>query len=163
MSVTDELLKNNESYSTSHGRKPLSIRSAKQLAIVACMDSRMDIFGMLGLQLGEAHVIRNAGGSVTDDVLRSLVMSQRLLGTTEIMLIHHTECGAQMIKDDEFREQIAAEVGFKPPFAMQAFAGPENDLRESLRFLRNSPFLLHRNVRAFVCDTETGKLHEVTL
>jgi len=163
MSVTEEYLKNNGNYESNDGRGALPMPPSKHVAVVACMDARLDVYRILGLVEGEAHVIRNAGGVVTDDALRSLVISQRLLGTKEIILIHHTDCGMLTFKDDELREKISAEVGEKPLFALQAFDDLDRDVREGLHRVHSNPFLLHRDaVRGFIFDVATGKLHEVT-
>ena len=133
-----------------------------QVAVVTCMDSRLKIFELLGLDDEEAHVIRNAGGVVTDDVIRSLAVSQRLLGTTEIILLHHTDCGLQKITDDEFQREIEQETGSRPPWAVQAFTDAARDVHESIGRIRASPFLPHKdNIRGFVLDVATGKLNEV--
>ena len=162
MSATDRYLENNAQYRPNEGHGALPMPPSQHLAVVACMDARLDVYRILGLKEGEAHVIRNAGGVVTDDVLRSLVISQRLLGTTEIVLIHHTDCGMLTFKDDELREKIAAEVGEKPLFALQAFSDLEEDVREGLHRIRGNPFIPHRErVRGFVFDVDTGKLREV--
>jgi carbonic anhydrase len=132
------------------------------VAVVACMDSRMRIFPMLGLTGGEAHVIRNAGGTVTDDVVRSLAVSQRLLGTTEIMLIHHTDCGMQKTTEDQFKGALEAETGIRPPWAVEAFTDAASDVRQSIGRLKSSPFIPHKNaIRGFVFDVDTGRLREV--
>jgi carbonic anhydrase len=163
MSVTEDYIKNNENYTSNAGRGALPMPPSKHVAVLACMDARLDVYRILGLGEGEAHVIRNAGGVVTDDALRSLVISQRLLGTKEIILIHHTDCGMLTFKDDELREKIGAEVGEKPLFAFQAFDDLERDVREGLHRIHRNPFLLQRDaVRGFVFDVATGKLHEVT-
>jgi carbonic anhydrase len=162
MSVTDELLRNNEAYAESFGKGDLPTPPAKGIAIVACMDARLDLHALLGLEEGDAHVIRNAGGVVTDDAIRSLVISQRLLGTTEIMLIHHTGCGMQTFSDDDFRRQIAADTGVKPPWAAEAFDDLESDVRGSIARIEASPFVPHKeSVRGFVYDVATGRLSEV--
>lgn len=163
MSVTDQYLVNNENYRSNAGGGALPMPPAKHVAVLACMDARLNVYAILGLREGEAHVIRNAGGVVTDDALRSLVISQRLLGTSEIILIHHTDCGMLTFKDDQVREQIAAEVGEKPLFALQAFNDLEADVRESIRRIRRNPFLPHADARGFVFDVATGKLNEVHL
>lgn len=162
MSVTDELLANNERYASSFDKADLSPPPAKRVAVVACMDARLNPFGMLGLTEGDAHVIRNAGGVVTDDVIRSLAISQRLLGTEEIVLVHHTGCGMLTFKDDEFRRQIEAQTGIKPEWAAEAFDDLDADVRQSIARVKNSPFIQNKeNVRGFVCDVETGRLREV--
>jgi carbonic anhydrase len=135
---------------------------AKHIAIIACMDARLNVYGALGLNEGEAHVIRNAGGVITEDGIRSLAISQRLLGTTEIVLIHHTDCGMLTFTDDEFTKSIQEEVGVKPPWAAEAFPDVEEDVRQSLARVRNSPFIPRKDsVRGFVFDVATGRLNEV--
>ena len=138
------------------------MRPARHLAVVACMDSRLDVFGALGLDLGEAHVIRNAGGIVSDDVIRSLAISQRRLGTVEIILIQHTDCGMLQITDDGFRRELQAATGVAPPFAIESFTDLDGNVRQSLERLRNSPFLAHRDrIRGFVYEVDTGALREI--
>ncbi len=161
MSVTDGLLANNERYAESfHG--PLPLLPSAHLAVVACMDSRMKIFALLGLQDGEAHIIRNAGGVVTDDVIRSLTISQRLLATRSIILIHHTDCGMLTFTDDQFKAGIQAETGIKPEWAAEAFRDLDEDVRQSIARIRVSPFIPHTgDVRGFVFDIGTGRLREV--
>lgn len=163
MTVTEDYLANNAHYaSTFHG--PLPMPPAKHVAVVACMDARLDVYRLLGLNEGEAHVIRNAGGVVTDDVVRSLAISQRLLGTREIILIHHTDCGMLTFTDDDFKRGIQEETGLKPPWAPEAFPDPAEDVRQSLRRIEASPFVTkHVSARGFVFDVATGKLAEVTL
>ncbi len=161
MSKTDEFLANNRRYAESFGG-PLAMPPAAHTAVVACMDARMNVYGILGLKEGEAHVIRNAGGVVTDDEIRSLAISQRLLGTREIILIHHTDCGMLTFTDDDFRESIEAETGIKPPWAAEAFSDLDADVRQSIRRITSSPFLPHTDaVRGFVFDVATGLLTEV--
>src|SRR5438445_3592984 len=133
----------------------------RQVAIVACMDARLNVYGLLGLTEGDAHVIRNAGGVITEDTIRSLTISQRLLGTTEIVLIHHTDCGMLTFTDDAFKAAIEADTGLRPAWAAEAFADPEADVRQSLARVRATPFLPHQNVRGFVFDVKTGELREV--
>lgn len=158
----DELIASNDAYVADFADRDLSLRPRRQLAIVACMDSRMDIFQMLGLAHGDAHVIRNAGGVVTDDVIRSLVLSQRLLGTREIILVHHTDCGLQAITEDAFKTQLADELGLRPPWALECFTDPYVDTRESIERLRLSPFVKHKDhIRGFVYDVSDGRLNEV--
>jgi carbonic anhydrase len=158
----DELVANNERYVHGFADHDLSLRPRRQLAIVACMDSRMDIFQMLGLEHGEAHIIRNAGGVVTDDVIRSLVLSQRLLGTREIVLVHHTNCGLQAISEDEFKAEIEAEVGIKPWWALECFTDPFADVRQSINRLHHSPFVKYKeHISGFVYDVADGRLHTV--
>lgn len=159
---TDELLANNAEFVRRYTDRELSLRPRRKLAIVACMDSRMDIFQMLGLGHGEAHIIRNAGGVVTDDVIRSLVLSQRSLGTREIILIHHTNCGLQSVSEDQFKTELEAEVGIKPWWALECFTDPYADVRQSINRLRNSPFVTHKeHIRGFVYDVSDGRLNEV--
>ncbi|ASO19335.1 carbonic anhydrase [Actinoalloteichus hoggarensis] len=160
MRVTDELLRNNKAYSESFGLK-LPLPPALKLTVVACMDSRLDVFEMLGLRLGDAHIIRNAGGVITDDMIRSLVISQRMLGTEEIILIHHTDCGMLTFSDDELKSEILAETGIKPEWAAEAFDDLDGDVRQSLKRIQTNPFIQHKNVRGFVFDVETGALREV--
>jgi len=161
MSAIDELLSNNADYADSFSRASLPMPPAKQIAVVACMDARLETGSLLGLQEGDAHVIRNAGGVVTDDVVRSLTISQRLLGTREIMLIHHTDCGMLTFNDDEQKEAIRRETGIRPPFAMEAFPNIDEDLKQSVARLKASPFIPYReNVWGFVYEVETGRLRE---
>ena len=163
MSVTDELLQNNAVYAESFDKGDLPLPPAKGVAIVACMDARLNVYGMLGLEEGEAHVIRNAGGVITDDEIRSLAISQRLLGTREIILIHHTDCGMLTFSDDELKQQIQEDVGVKPHFSMESFSDLEEDVRQSSARIRNSPFIPHKDsVRGFIYEVETGRLREVT-
>jgi carbonic anhydrase len=163
MTVTDELLRNNEAYAASFDAGDLPLPPAKKLAVVACMDARLDIHGLLGLQLGDAHVIRNAGGAVTDDAIRSLAISQRLLGTEEIVLIHHTGCGMLTFRDDEFRHAIEEETGVRPAWAAEAFPDLDADVRQSIARIKSSPFVPKKSsVRGFVYEVETGKLREVS-
>jgi carbonic anhydrase len=160
-SVTDEYLRNNEAYAE-HFRGPLPLPPARHTAVVACMDARLDVYRVLGLHEGDSHVIRNAGGVVTDDAIRSLVISQRLLGTNEIVLIHHTDCGMLTFTDDALRAQIAAETGFKPPYALNAFDDLAADVRAGIARIKADPHLLHRDrVRGFIFDVATGRLNEV--
>jgi len=162
MTVTDEYLKNNEKYAQTFSG-PLPLPPSKQVAVLACMDARIDVYRILGLKDGEAHVIRNAGGVVTDDEIRSLAISQRLLGTKEIILIHHTDCGMLTFSDDDFKGAIQDETGIKPEWAAEAFSDLEEDVRQSLRRIAASPFVTkHESARGFVFDVATGKLAEVT-
>src|SRR6267142_1148105 len=162
MSVTDEYLKNNEAYvSTFTG--PLPLPPSKHVAVLACMDARLDVYRILGLQDGEAHVIRNAGGVVTDDEIRSLTISQRLLGTQEIILIHHTDCGMLTFTDDDFKASIQKDTGIKPEWAAEVFPDLDEDVRQSIARIKASPFIPHKeSVRGFVFDVATGKLREVS-
>jgi carbonic anhydrase len=163
MSVIDELLANNESFAGSLPVKHLAVEPSRRLAIVTCMDSRLDVFAALGLGDGEAHVLRNAGGVITDDVIRSLAISQRRLGTRETMLIHHTDCGMQKLTDDGFRAELMEATGVTPAFAVESFADVDADVRQSMLRVRNSPFIPHREVvRGFVYDVDTHRLREVT-
>ncbi len=162
MSVTDDYLTNNARYAQAFSG-PLPMPPASHIAVVACMDARLNVYGMLSLDEGEAHVIRNAGGVATDDVIRSLAISQRLLGTREIMLIHHTDCGMLTFTDDAFKRAIQDETGIKPPWAAEAFPDPGEDVRQSIARIKASPFLPHTDaVRGFVFDVATGKLAEVS-
>ena len=162
MSVTDDLLRNNEAYAASFDKGDLPIPPAKKTAVIACMDARLDVHAILGLGIGEAHVIRNAGGVVTDDAIRSLAISQRLLGTEEIVLIHHTECGMLTFTDDAFREQIQRDTGIKPPWSPESFTDLDSDVRSSIGRIRTSPYIAHKDsVRGFVYDVKTGELREV--
>ena len=163
MSTTDELLRNNERYANSFDKGDLPMPPAKQIAIVTCMDARLSPYVMLGLSEGDAHVIRNAGGVITDDEILSLMISQRLLGTREVMLIHHTDCGMLTFSDEELREQIQQEVGIKPHFPLETFADLEEDVRQSIKRIEASPFIPHKDsVRGFIYEVETGHLREVT-
>ncbi|MET0557286.1 MAG: carbonic anhydrase [Solirubrobacterales bacterium] len=163
MSTIDELLERNDRFAYSLAERHLDVRPSKQLAIVTCMDSRLDVFAALGLGDGEAHVLRNAGGVITDDVIRSLAISQRKLGTRDVMLIHHTDCGMQKITDDGFREELHEATGVSPAFAIESFTDVDVDVRQSILRVRRSEFLLHReNVRGFVYDVDTHRLREVT-
>ncbi|QKV80345.1 carbonic anhydrase [Amycolatopsis sp. Hca4] len=161
MSVTDELLANNAAYAANFSG-PLPLPPAKHVAVLACMDARINVYGVLGLNEGEAHVIRNAGGVVTEDEIRSLAISQRLLGTEEIILIHHTDCGMLTFTDDDFKRSIQEEVGVKPAWAAEAFGDLDDDVRQSIARIKNSPFIPNKDsVRGFVFDVATGKLNEV--
>ncbi|QQQ78756.1 carbonic anhydrase [Saccharothrix sp. 6-C] len=161
MSVTDELLANNAAY-VEQFSGPLPLPPAKHVAVLACMDARIDVYRVLGLDEGEAHVIRNAGGVVTEDEIRSLAISQRLLGTVEIILIHHTDCGMLTFTDDEFKKAIQDEVGVKPSWAAESFTDLDTDVRQSVERIRNSPYIpVKDSIRGFVFDVATGKLDEV--
>ncbi len=162
MSAADDYLSSNAAYALTYSG-PSSGRPSKHVAVVACMDARLMIAELLGLGAGEAHVIRNAGGVVTDDVIRSLAISQRLLGTTEIILIHHTGCGLLNVTDDSFRQSIADDTGIRPPWAVEAFTDVYDDVRQSRARILASPFIPHKDlIRGFVFDIDTGKLNEVT-
>ncbi len=161
MSVTDQLLENNEKYAASFDG-PLPLPPAKHVAVLACMDARLDVHDLLGLEEGDAHVIRNAGGVASDDAIRSLAISQRLLGTREIVLIHHTDCGMLTFTDDEFKAGIQEETGLKPAWSAEAFADVSADVRQSIARITANPFVPHRDqVRGFVFDVATGRLEEV--
>ena len=163
MSATDDYLQNNARYAEGFSG-PLPLPPAKQVAVLACMDARLDVYRVLGLAEGEAHVIRNAGGVVTDDAIRSLAISQRLLGTREVILIHHTDCGMLTFTDGEFRDQVESDTGVRPTWSAEAFDDPEADVRRSARRITSSPFVPHTDqVRGFVFDVGTGRLAEVTL
>jgi carbonic anhydrase len=163
MSTTDELLRNNERYADSFDKGDLPTPPAKQIAIVTCMDARLSPYVMLGLSEGDAHVIRNAGGVITDDEIRSLMISQRLLGTREVMLIHHTDCGMLTFSEEEVKGQIQEEIGIKPPFALESFTDLEENVRQSIRRIETSPFIPHKDsVRGFIYEVESGRLREVT-
>jgi len=163
MSVTDELVANNEAYASSFDKGDLPLPPGKKVAVVACMDARLNPYGVLGLSEGDAHVIRNAGGVVTDDEIRSLAISQRLLGTEEIILIHHTDCGMLTFTDDDFKKSIQEETGIKPEWAAEAFSDLDVDVRQSIARIKASPFIPNKNsVRGFVYEVESGRLREVT-
>ncbi len=163
MAAIDDLLENNAAYATSFDQGDAPGRPALRLAVVACMDARLDTHALLGIGAGDAHVIRNAGGVVTDDAIRSLTISQRLLGTTSIMLIHHTGCGMLTFRDDDVKDAIEADTGIRPSFAMEAFPDLDGDVRQSIARIKASPFIPNTDdVRGFVYDCATGKLSEVT-
>jgi len=162
LSSTDEFVANAERYAASFDKGDLPLPPGKHSAVVACMDARLNPYGVLGLSEGDSHVIRNAGGVVTDDVIRSLAISQRLLGTTEIVLIHHTGCGMLTFHDDEVKAQIEADTGIRPPFALEAFPDLESDVRQSIARIKASPFVPNKDsIRGFVYEVETGRLREV--
>jgi len=162
MSATDGFVAANQSYARNFTKSGKPMPPAKKVAVVACMDARIETGRLLGLEEGDAHVIRNAGGVVTDDVIRSLVISQRLLGTTEIVLIHHTDCGMLTFEDDVVKAQIEQDTGLRPPFALEAFSDLQGDVRQSIRRIQSSPFVPNKdNIRGFVYDVETGRLDEV--
>ncbi len=164
MSNTDDLLANNESYVAGFGAKAdLPLPPARKAAVVACMDARLNVYGALGLTEGDAHVIRNAGGVVTDDAIRSIAISQRLLGTEEIILIHHTDCGMLTFHDDDFKDSIEQDTGIRPPWAAEAFGDLDGDIKQSIARIKASPFIPNKDsVRGFVYEVETGKLREVS-
>jgi len=162
MSTTDDLLRNAEEYAASFDKGDLPLPPAKGVAVVACMDARLIPTKVLGLEEGDAHVIRNAGGVVTDDEIRSLAISQRLLGTTEIILIHHTDCGMLTFTDDEFKRSVQDDTGIKPEWAAEAFSDLDEDVRQSIARIQASPFIPNKDsIRGFVYEVETGKLREV--
>ena len=162
MTATDDLLERNVSYAEAFDKGDLPLPPARKLAVVACMDARLDVHGLLGLELGDAHVIRNAGGVVSDDALRSLVISQRLLGTEEIILIHHTDCGMLTFRDDDVKDGIMADTGLRPSFALEAFGDLDDDVRQSIGRIRANPFVPSKDqIRGFVYDCATGRLNEV--
>jgi carbonic anhydrase len=161
MSATDEFVANNGTYAETFSG-PLQLPPTRRLAVVACMDARLDIFRILGLDEGDAHVIRNAGGAVTDDAIRSLAISQRLLGTRKIFLIHHTDCGMLTFTDDGFKRDIEKDTGIRPPWAAEAFTDLDTDVRQSMARIKASPFIPRTDqVRGFIYEVETGKLREV--
>jgi carbonic anhydrase len=163
MSATDDLVKNNEAYAASFDKRDLPLLPRKKVAVVACMDARLQVYEVLGLDVGDSHIIRNAGGVVTDDVIRSLAISQRLLGTEEIVLIHHTDCGMLTFTDDEFKASLEQETGIKPAWAAEAFTDLDGDVRQSIARIKASPFIPRTDaVRGFVYDVHTGALREVS-
>jgi carbonic anhydrase len=162
MDTIDQLLENNRAFADGLAERHLSIEPSRRLAVVTCMDSRLDVFAALGLGDGEAHVLRNAGGVITDDVIRSLAISQRRLGTRDVMLVHHTDCGMQKLTDDGFRTELQETTGVAPAFAIESFTDVEEDVRQSIRRVRTSPFIPHRDtVRGFVYDVDTHRLREI--
>ena len=162
MSTTDDVLRNAEEYASSFDKADLPMPPGRKLAVVACMDARLIPTRVLGLDEGDAHVIRNAGGVVTDDTIRSLAISQRLLGTEEIVLIHHTDCGMLTFTDDDFKRSIQDDTGIKPEWAVEAFNDLDEDVRQSIARIQASPFIPRKNVRGFVYDVKSGALREVT-
>jgi len=162
MSAIEQLLANNDAFAAGTPRESLDVSPTRRLAIVTCMDSRLDVFAALGLGHGEAHILRNAGGVITDDVIRSLAVSQRRLGTREVMLIHHTDCGLMKLTEDGFRAELLEHGGVAPPFAIESFTDLDADVRQSILRVRRSPFLPHREVvRGFVYDVDSHRLREV--
>ena len=163
MSATNEFLEANRTYASTFAKGDKPLPPAKKVAVVACMDARIETGRLLGLEEGDAHVIRNAGGVVTDDVIRSLAISQRLLGTREIVLIHHTDCGMLTFRDDDVKAQIEEDTGLRPQFALEAFSDLDDDIRQSIRRIKSSPFVVHKDsIRGFVYDVKNGELNEVT-
>ena len=164
MDVIDALVTNNDAFAAGLPAQHLPIAPRRKLVIVTCMDSRLDVFAALGLREGDAHILRNAGGVITDDVIRSIAVSQRRLGTQSVMLIHHTDCGMQSLTDDGFRAELQEATGVAPAFAIESFSDLDADVRQSILRVRRSEFILHRdNVRGFVYDVDTHRLHEVTV
>ncbi len=163
MSVTDELLQSNEAYARSFSSGDLPMPPGRKVVVVACMDARLNPYGMLGLHEGDAHVVRNAGGVVTDDVIRSLLISQRLLGTEEIVLVHHTDCGMLTFREDDVKAGVQDDTGLKPHFALESFDDLDRDVLQSIARIKASPFVPNKqSVRGFVYDVTSGKLREVT-
>ena len=163
MSATDDFLRNAQGYAETFDKGDLPLPPARKIAVLACMDARLNPYGALGLQEGDAHVIRNAGGVVTDDEIRSLAISQRLLGTDEVILVHHTDCGMLTFSDDDFRRTIQEDVGIKPTWSAEAFGDLEEDVRQSVARVKASPFIPRKDsVRGFVYEVETGRLREVS-
>jgi carbonic anhydrase len=163
MSNTDDLVANNEAYAASFDQGDLPLPPGKKVAVIACMDARLNVHALLGLSVGDAHIIRNAGGAVTDDAIRSLAISQRLLGTEEIVLVHHTDCGMLTFTDDDFRSAIEQDTGVRPQWAAEAFPDLDADVRQSIARIKASPFVPRKDaVRGFVYDVHTGALREVT-
>ncbi|HEV2427495.1 MAG TPA: carbonic anhydrase [Acidimicrobiales bacterium] len=161
MSEIDDLVERNRAYVARHGHRELPTAPSRRLAVVTCMDSRLDLFGALGLDLGEVHVVRNAGGQATEDVLRSLLLSQRLLGTRSVMVVHHTRCGLEGLDDEAFRARVAAETGHTPTTEIGAFTDVDADVRATVTAIRESPLLDSDDVRGFVFDVDDGELREV--
>ena len=163
MSSTDELVANNASYAAGFTKGELPLPPAKKVAVLACMDARLDPAKALGLREGDAHLIRNAGGVASEDALRSLVISQRLLGTEEIILVHHTDCGMETFSDDAVKEQIRADTGLRPSFALEAFPQADEDVKQTAARIKANPFVPKKNIRGFVYEVETGRLREIPL
>jgi carbonic anhydrase len=163
MTSTDDLLANNAGYASAFNQGDLPMPPAKKVAVLACMDARLDPAKALGLQEGDAHVIRNAGGVASEDAIRSLVISQRLLGTEEIILIHHTNCGMETFNDDAVKDQILTDTGLRPSFALEAFPKAEDDVKQTAARIQANPFVPHKNIRGFVYEVESGRLREVAL
>ncbi|MEP1126588.1 MAG: carbonic anhydrase [Ilumatobacter sp.] len=162
--TADELVAGNERFAEGFADQDLQVSPTRRMAVVTCMDSRMDIFALLGLGHGEAHIIRNAGGVITDDVIRSLCLSQRYLGTREIVLVHHTDCGLMLVTEDGLKSELESELGVKPWWAVESFEDPYLDVRQSMKRLEMTPFVPHKEyVRGFVYDVSTGRLDEVSL
>lgn len=162
MSVIDELVSHNRAYVDRHGHREMPTSPQLHLCVLTCMDSRLDLFGALGLELGEAHLIRNAGGIASDDAIRSLLLSQRLLGTTAVMVIHHTRCGLEAFEEDALADEVEASVGERPPFRLGAFRDVDEDVRQTLATLIASPFVETTEIRGFVFSVDDGDLREVS-
>jgi carbonic anhydrase len=165
VTATDEAVTASKAWRERHfpGQGHVDVRPRKQLAVVTCMDSRIDVFGVLGLDIGDAHVMRNAGGVTTDDMIRSLAISQRKLGTREILLVHHTDCGLLKLTEDGFKAELETETGMRPSWAVESFTDPMASVRQSIQRVKNSPFIPYRDhVRGFVYDVDTGELREAT-
>jgi carbonic anhydrase len=163
MSSTDGLIANNASYAAGFTKGSLPMPPAKKVAVLACMDARLDPAKALGLEEGDAHVIRNAGGVASEDALRSLVISQRLLGTQEIVLVHHTDCGMETFRDDVVKDQILADTGLRPSFALEAFPKVDDDVKQTAARIQANPFIPHKNIRGFVYEVDSGRLREIAL
>jgi carbonic anhydrase len=163
MSATSEFLANNEAYASGFDKGDLAVPPAKKVAVLACMDARLDPAKALGLREGDAHVIRNAGGVATEDAIRSLVISQRLLGTEEIILVHHTDCGMETFTDDAVKDQILLDTGIRPSFALEAFPKADEDVKQTAARIKASPFVPRKQIRGFVYEVESGRLREVSL
>src|SRR5438132_2348525 len=163
MTASDDFVRSAEAYAASFNKGQLPMPPAQQVAVVACMDARLNVYGALGLSEGDAHVIRNAGGVVSDDVIRSIAISQRLLGTEEIVLIHHTDCGMLTFTDDEFKAAIEKDTGIRPDWAAEAFSDLDGDVRQSIARIKASPFIPSKDaVRGFVYEVQSGRLREVS-
>ncbi|MFY9783110.1 MAG: carbonic anhydrase [Acidimicrobiales bacterium] len=161
MTVIDDLLLHNRAYMNTHGHRELATAPALHLAVLTCMDSRLDLFGALGLDLGEVHLVRNAGGLATEDAIRSLLLSQRLLGTRAVMVIHHTRCGLETFDEEALQDGLEKSIGVRPPFRLGAFRDIDEDVRATVATLRESPFVDDSEIRGFVFDVDDGKLREV--
>ena len=161
MSVIDDLLAKNHDYVARHGHREMPTVPALHLAVLTCMDSRLDLFGALGLDLGEVHLIRNGGGIATDDAIRSLLLSQRLLAPRAVMVIHHTRCGLETFDEETLQRELEKEIGWRPPFRLGAYRDVDDDVRATVHTLRESPFVLDTEIRGFVFDVDSGELREV--
>ena len=163
MNVIDDLIAHNRDYVARHGHREMPTIPQLHLAVLTCMDSRLDLFGALGLDLGEVHLIRNAGGIATDDAVRSLLLSQRLLGTRAVMVIHHTRCGLESFEEEALQHELELDVGERPPFRLGAYSDTDRDVRETVETLRASPFINGTNIRGFVFNVDDGSLREVAV